>query len=109
MTLSIRTHGWEAGPDLRAYVERRLGFALGRLGPRVRAVTAYLEDVNGPRGGPDKRCRLVARLAGGADVVVEDTGSDAQELIDRAANRLGRAAHRQVERVRDHPPGAVAG
>jgi putative sigma-54 modulation protein len=55
MEIVIRTRQLDLTPALRDHVRRRLAFALGRLGPAVRAVQVTLADVNGPRGGVDSR------------------------------------------------------
>ena len=54
-------------------MERRLDFALGRFGGRISQVTVGLEDLNGPRGGADKRCRLAVRLVPSGKVTIEET------------------------------------
>jgi len=99
MKLYLHRKGISAEPNLRQHLERRLGFALGRFGYRVRTVWAHLSDQNGPRGGIDKRCRLQARGAFGlATVEVDDTQIEA--AIDGACDRLGRGIARALERSR---------
>jgi len=90
---------------LRAHVERRLHFALGRFGGRVRQATVRLSDLNGPRGGVDKACRIAVRLPASPDLVVEDADGDLYVAIDRAAERAGRSVGRHLARGR----GADAG
>ena len=89
--------GWGAMED---YVERRLRFALGRFGDRVRTVWVSLRDQNGPRGGPDKQCRI--EVDGGRElrVVTEETHADLHFAIDRAAERTGRSFARALGRVK---------
>lgn len=53
-------------------------------------VDAYLTDVNGPRGGPDKRCRVVAHLRTGGLVVVSRTGVDQAATVVAAAKQCRR-------------------
>lgn len=89
-----------AGP-LRLHIERRLRFALGRFGRRVAEVLVRVADVNGPRGGPDKRCRIAVRLLPGRPVVVEDTDADLHVAVDRAADRAGRTVSREIARRRE--------
>ena len=60
-----------------------------------------LSDINGPRNGPDKSCRLQVSLVGLPDVVVDDIESDLYVAIDRAANRAGRTIRRRLTRRRD--------
>ena len=58
---------------------------------RIQRVVMRLSDINGPRGGADKRCHLQVVLAGLPDVVVEDIEADLYVAIDRASR--SRRAH----------------
>jgi len=100
MRVDIRVHDIDCTDALRQHLERRLRFALGRFDGRVLRVTARLADVNGPRGGADKRCQLRALLRPAAQVVVDDTDADLYAAIDRATERMGRAVTRAVQRAR---------
>ncbi len=90
---------------LRAHVERRLHFALGRFGGRVRQATVRLSDLNGPRGGLDKVCRIAVRLPAVRDLVVDDADGDLYVAIDRAADRVGRSVGRRLARGRSADAG----
>ena len=100
MKLEIRRQGVEVSDEVQAHIERRLLFALGRFSPRIQRVAVYLADLNGPKGGVDKRCRLVARLLRSGVVTVEDRGAELTALIDRASDRLARTVQRKLERRR---------
>ena len=104
MRLSVRTLGMETTDAIRAHVERRVRFAVGRFGQRLEEVSVRLGDANGPRGGTDKTCRVVATLGGTGRLVVEDADADLYVAVDRATNRLGRAVARAVERRREASP-----
>jgi hypothetical protein len=62
MQLDIRRQGIEINDEAKARLERRLGFALGRLGKNVQRVWVHVANENGTRGGIDKRCRILVRL-----------------------------------------------
>jgi len=62
MQINIQSHGFTATGALRAHVTRRLQLALGCCADRVSRATVCLSDVNGPRGGVDKRCQIQVRL-----------------------------------------------
>jgi hypothetical protein len=89
MWIDNRTRGITLDADTRAHIDRRLGFALQRIGDRVNRVNVYLADENGPRGGVDKLCRVVTYLRTGGAVLIEDEDGDLTTLIDRTADRLG--------------------
>ena len=100
MQIAIQTNGFELTEGLRAHVERRIRFAFDWANFLVGKVAVRLSDLNGPRGGEDKRCVIQLAVAGASDVVIEDTQSDLYVAIDRAADRAGRSLARRVERQR---------
>jgi putative sigma-54 modulation protein len=55
--------------DLRSRVAQALETAFSPVRSRLLWVDVYLTDVNGSKGGPDKRCRVVAHLPTGPVVV----------------------------------------
>ena len=103
MRITIQSHGFILTEALRSYVEQRLRAALGWSGARLRKLVVSLSDINGPRGGIDKRCKIQVQLSAGKDVVIEDTEADMYSAIDRAAERADRAVVRRVERLRNFP------
>lgn len=81
-------------PQLRAYAERRLSFALRRFQEHVRHVRVRLTDVNGPRHGVDARCAVTAHLTNGKEVFVEATTAWPFRSVTQAAGRLSEAIRR---------------
>lgn len=105
MQIDVQALGFELTPALRAHAERRLHFALGRADAQVSRLSVRLSDLNGPRGGEDKRCQLRIALTEGPEVVIEDTEADLYVAIDRAADRAGRTVTRRLERSRERRHG----
>jgi ribosomal subunit interface protein len=100
MHADIRTQGFDLTDGIRDHTRRRLAYALGRSTHHVNRVAVLLADINGPRGGVDKRCRIRVRLAPYLEVMVEDTQADLYAAIDRATERIGRTVVRSVARQR---------
>ena len=86
--------------SLHDFVTRRLYFALGRFAPQIERVTARVGDMNGPRGGVDKQCRIEVTLRGLETVVREARADDLEEAASRAAESVERGVARAVERRR---------
>ena len=105
MQIDVQALGFELTPALRTHTERRLHFALGRSDGQVSRLWVRLSDLNGPRGGEDKRCHVRITLTGAPEVVIEDTEADLYVAIDRAADRAGRTVARRLERSRDQRHG----
>jgi ribosomal subunit interface protein len=101
MKIHVRGKQLEIDETARSHIERRLEFSLGRFSPRVLRVTVQLTDVNGPRGGDDKACRIEVRLRPTGTVLVQDRDAGLVAVVDRAADRIGRSVARALERERE--------
>lgn len=100
MRMNIQANGFVLTAAMRTYTEKRLSSALGWASKHTRELHVSLSDINGPRGGCDKRCRILVQIAGGRGVVIEDTETDLYHAIDRAAERVDRAVVRRIEQLR---------
>jgi ribosomal subunit interface protein len=103
MQFDIRSHGFDLTESLREHAERRLGFALDWARYDVKKVSVCLSDINGPRGGNDKRCQVRISLPRVREVVIEDTDADLYVAIDRAIDRTERTVARRLDRLREFP------
>jgi len=98
MQIDIQSRGFSLTDALLSHVRRRLVSAMSYCSGHVNRVVIRLSDINGPRGGADKRCHIQVVLAGIPDVVVEDTKVDLYDAIDRATDRARRSVFRKVDR-----------
>ena len=111
MEIRIESPQFSTTRPIGNYLKARLHRQLAFCAERVRGVEVHLADVNGDRGGADKRCRLVVYLNRAREVVAESTQSDLYLAIRHATERVGRAARRRIARQaivrRPHrqPPG----
>lgn len=78
-------------------VNRRAMVALGRFGSHLTSVTVRLEDLNGPKGGVDKRCTVEATGSFGIRVV-EARDQTFRTAIDRAFATMQRCLVRAIQR-----------
>jgi ribosome-associated translation inhibitor RaiA len=90
-------------PEDRDYLRHKLRARLARFGRRVERVSARIEDVNGPRGGVDTRCRIKVVLSGLPSVTIEEQQHIVRAAIDRARARIASAVRRAVERREGRP------
>ena len=87
----------------REYLRHKLDQKLAKFAPSVHRTSVRVEDVNGERGGIDKRCRIKVVLAGMPTVVVEDHHESLKGAMDRALARTERTVRRATERRRSKP------
>ena len=94
------------GREYQALAEQRVRFVLRRLAWLVPQASIRLSDVNGPRGGIDKRCHVRITLTDAPEVLIEDADADLYVAIDRAADRAERTVARRLNRSCDQRHGS---
>lgn len=106
MRVTIQLRGETDRETLTSHIERRLHFALNRLEDRVTSVTVRCSDINGPKGGLDKRCAIELRGPEVGVLVVEALDSDWRRAVDQAVTLANRALVRALERAVQRGPRA---
>lgn len=102
LNLNIRAKGFSLTDALKASVEDHLRFILTRHKEVVERVDVTLMDINGAnKGGIDKRCMIVVRLANSRSIAVHVTEPDMYDSIQYCANKLHRAMMRHLGRKRN--------
>lgn len=110
MKIYVHDPGVVVDEKLRTHLERRVAFALGGLGERVKQVFVRLSASS--RGeSPFKRCEIEVTLVP-RGLRVADTGADLLIAVENATGRLKRSLARALERERawgkGHPRAPVA-
>ena len=98
MQILFKSRPPQAAAVLEA-IERRVRFVLRRLSALVPRVDVKLVDVNGPRGGIDKRCQIELRTDGAGPVVVSSVAKDWRTALDGALARAVRLVLRVWRRA----------
>lgn len=99
----IRSVDFVLSAEDRRYLKRKLGQKLHIFAHAVQRSSVRVEDVNGPRGGIDKRCRIKVVLRGLPSVVVEELHESLPAAMDGALTRMERAVRRVTQRRRQKP------
>jgi ribosome-associated translation inhibitor RaiA len=99
----IRAVGAPLSASDRDYLRRKLGRKLGKFARDIERTSVRIDDVNGPRGGVDKRCRIKVVLSALPSVVVERQDVSLQAAMDGALARVERAVRQAVTRRRTKP------
>ena len=102
MRFSVSGDRVKVTTGLREYIDRCLYFALRRFGPAIDHVGVRVGDINGPRGGVDKHCRIVVKLraSGSNPIAIDDNDEDLRAAVARASDRVGRTVARTLDRKR---------
>ena len=100
MSIHIQARGFALTEPLKQHTLRRIQLGLGEKLDNIGNVRVGLSDINGPKGGPDKCCRVHISLRQQRDVVVEDTQPDMYKAISRAVRRASRVLGRRLSKLR---------
>lgn len=101
MVITIQSRGFRLTPALKSFTEERMSFVLARYGEKVSRVYVTLLDINGPKGGKDKRCRVQLKLENFAPIVLQETQSNLYEAIISCGSRLRRTVGRKLAHPRN--------
>jgi ribosome-associated translation inhibitor RaiA len=101
----IRASEGDLDPNDRAYIRRKLGMRLGKFAGAIERVSVRTKDLNGPRGGIDRLCRIKVVLSGLPSVVLERRDASLNAAVDGALAGVERAVRRAVQRRRMKPLG----
>ena len=86
------------GRQFHALAEQRARFVLRRLSWLVPQASIRLSDVNGPRGGVDKRCQIEFTTQGSGRIVSTAMAADWRVALEAALARAARRIVRHVQR-----------
>ena len=76
--------------------------SLAKFADRITRVEMHLGDVNGSKGGPDKRCMLEARMSNLQPIAVTHHAETLQLAIDGALERLDHALSHAIGKLETH-------
>ena len=100
MNIQIHASDFPLTDGLREHIAWRVAYATSHGRDAVSRIIVHLSDINGPRGGVDKRCGIELRVKGTQSLIVVDVQTDLYVAIDRAFERVGRSLHRSMARRR---------
>lgn len=87
------------GAQMRDLSVELVRFALRRLTTFVPHAKVQFSDINGPRGGLDKRCQVELKIDGAGTVVIASLARDWRTALDRSLRRATRVLIRSLQRA----------
>jgi ribosome-associated translation inhibitor RaiA len=101
MRVRLRTVHVTIRPETRQALQERIEAAFARHEGRIVTAEVWVVDLNGPRGGPDKCCRVRVKLRPRGRLYLQETDTNVSLAVDRALDRLQIALTRTLERRRE--------
>ena len=62
----------------------------------INTIKVIVDDVNGPKGGKDKHCRVVIHTVGMPDVVITDSQTSVMSAVNTSLSRARKTLLRKV-------------
>lgn len=100
MHIQIQARHFSLTEALKKHVKKRIKYALNVGSDQIQRIQVRLSDINGPRGGIDKRCLIQVSLTRHSEIVIADTHSDLYTAIGQATGRLNKTLSRKLNRLR---------
>jgi len=100
MQIEIESSHLGEAQGLRAALEHRVRYVFRRMHDKVQQIRVSLHDINGPRGGVDKECRLTLKLDGRGTLVVVAQADNSALALNNALRRASQSLVRLWQRRR---------
>ena len=98
MRATVSGHQYELTPTIKRFALENLRDPLERIWDKDGSqLEIHLNDLRGSKGGVDKECRVVFRMAAGPRLVITEVTNDMRASIHQARKRLMRRARKYVE------------
>lgn len=99
MTITIRAQHFELSQALQDFVLNKMESALTRFGDDVLSADVFFSDINGPKGGPDKRVVIRVQLRHRHQVTVESLHHDLYIAISKGSGKVRRVVRRKLRKL----------
>jgi putative sigma-54 modulation protein len=96
MLVNIQSRHFSLSAALSKYVKSKIQIMLSRYESKIISINVSLFDINGPKGGEDKCCKIIIKINGSSSIVVQETAEDLYDAINSCSRRTRRAVKRQL-------------
>ncbi|MCC7010956.1 MAG: HPF/RaiA family ribosome-associated protein [Planctomycetes bacterium] len=100
MRVTIRSPHVTLEDSEREHLSEAVKHALAHVESRVTSVQVHVADLNGPKGGVDKQCELVANCGKLGVLRTDATAGEIRAAGDKAVAKLRRAVEHAVDHKR---------
>ena len=100
MNITIRTQHFDVSHAIQSFVRNKVESALARFHDEVLSVDVFLSDINGPKGGQDKRVVIRIQLRRRHQIAVESLHDDLYAAISSSSKKARRVVRRKLRKLR---------
>jgi putative sigma-54 modulation protein len=103
MSIDVNWGALDFNKESRNIVSRQLQYLLERYRAVTLRVRVRFSDVNGPRGGFDKKCVVSLKLRRPGEIIIKGQGVNYLEVFQTSFERLVCAVRREIVKQREKP------
>lgn len=96
--IDIQVQHFSLTEAMESHIKHKLEPMHSHFGDRILSTHVHLSDVNGPKGGENKKCLIHVELQKLPTVIVEDTEDNLYTSIDNSCHSAERAVRKSLER-----------
>ncbi|MFT6310071.1 MAG: ribosomal subunit interface protein [Porticoccus sp.] len=96
MIVNIQARHFDLTPELKSYVESKIRLMMSRYKNKIIKISVSLSDVNGPKGGEDRCCKIVINPENIPSIVVQETAASMVEAVNICTHRAKRIVNRNL-------------
>lgn len=100
MNIHIQAQGFDLTPAIEAHTINQIRFHLANFSSHIIGVDVFHKDINGPKGGVDKKVLIHVRMTSRMTTTIERTRSDLYDATSEAARQTKRAVRRTLNKHR---------
>lgn len=98
MRIHLQLQGIDLTEAISGHVQRQINFNLANFKSHIQSVHLFMSDINGPKGGPDKRALVRIQLGSHNTVAIERVHADLYAAITLVSRQAKRAVKRALNR-----------
>jgi hypothetical protein len=88
MKIVVLARNFSLRSRIKEAIEGKIGRTFGRFSKKVDRVKIMLEDINGPKGGVDKHCKIIAELVPGGELTAAALDSSYERALGAASEKM---------------------
>lgn len=104
MELAVNTLNIEMTHDAIARIKEKVRKVFSRVSDNIMAVKLTLDDVNGPKGGRDKKCMVIVHCHGMPSVVASNNQTSIAGAVNLALTKAHNGLVKRIKRNQSNRP-----
>lgn len=100
MNINLQARDFHLTDSLESKIRQKMNILLSRFDHKIRTTRVVLSDINGPKGGKDKRCIIKIEVHNFKTIVIDEVTDNMHESISRGSQQAKRAIAKLVDKSR---------